>query len=687
MSVKPKPLSLQTGGPQPPQTAPATERLPQVNGKSITDHMQGTRREVREINDPGSIDCKMSAWSQWTSCDPCTNRTHRSRGIEVFGQFKGSRCIKPIGDRKPCKPSTKCQMDPPPVCKSSQWRCASGICINKNLRCNGDHDCGEPDTSDEDECDIIRTPCGKTAVFESDIAVQAGYGINILGSGPRMNPFSNRFYNGQCNRIREPSTLEYNRLPWNVGVLNYETKVEESSSKEMYEDIHSLIKEITRESSTSFEAGLNFKFTPTEPSSSDSGEAGSAGGGGEVAGPSDGGEVASPDEGGAAEGPGEGGAAEGPGEGGAAEGPGEGGEAPGPGEGGEAEVFDAGKNTSPGLGFSASVGFDTKQSTTNIIKQLSEITMTKRKTFMRVKGRVELATYRMRQRGLEVSSTFLDDVDALPLTYEKGQYFAFLEDYGTHFTKNGKSGGDYELVYIMNEDVLKLKKVTESTVKECLELGFKGNIQFTQALTGEGHIKPKNNCDELTDKPTDDSNTKGVIDKVLIAVRGGSPASAVAMKSQLTKDGILDYNQFVEWAKTISALPALIHSDPEPIYNAIPLDFPDAQPRRENLRRALDDYVAEYSVCKCQPCQNGGTVIQIDGECKCMCPPGTEGVACQIIEMELVKAKSFEQLGNWVCWSSWSHCSGGRRRRTRTCNTGGVPGGICRGDTTREDYC
>lgn len=46
--------------------------------------------------------------------------------------------------------------------------------------------------------------------------------INILGSGPRMNPFNNRLYNGQCNRIRDPSTLEYIRLPWNVGVLNYE---------------------------------------------------------------------------------------------------------------------------------------------------------------------------------------------------------------------------------------------------------------------------------------------------------------------------------------------------------------------------------------------------------------------------------------------------------------------------------
>ncbi|XP_067294802.1 complement component C9 [Pseudorasbora parva] len=651
----------------------------QANGKSITD-MRGSRREVREINDPASIDCKMSAWSQWTSCDPCTNTTYRSRGIEVFGQFKGSRCTRPIGEKRRCEPTTKCQMDPPPVCKSSQWQCASGICINKNLKCNGDNDCGETDTSDEDECPDIRPPCGKTAVFESDLAIQAGYGINILGSGPRMNPFNNRLYNGQCNRIRNPNTLEYNRLPWNVGVLSYETKVEESSSKEMYEDIHSIIKEITTESSNSFEVGLSFKFTPTEPSGS---EAGSNGKGGNDASAGEGGDVAGPAEGGDVAGPAEGGDVSGLGEGGEAAGPSENGEAEGPDDG----MPDGSQNPAAGKDLSISGGIDTKTERTNIIKQLLEITETKRKTFMRVKGRVELATYRMRQRGLEVSSTFLDDVDALPLAYEKGQYFAFLEEYGTHFTKNGKSGGEYELVYIMNEDIRKLKQVTESMVKDCFELGIRAKFQ-AGVVEGEGNVKPVNKCHTLTEKPTDDKNNKGVIDKVLIAVRGGSPDTAVAMKSQLTKDGILDYSQYVEWAKTVTVLPALIHSDPEPIYNAIPLDFPDAQPRRDNLKRAIDDYVAEYSVCKCQPCQNGGTVIQIDGQCKCMCLPGTEGAACQNVDMKMVKEdKSFEQLGNWACWSSWSRCSGGRRKRTRTCNTQGVPNGICRGDTASEDYC
>lgn len=51
---------------------------------------------------------------------------YRSRGVEIFGQFKGIRCIQPIGERRSCKPSGVCVMDPPPVCKSSQWQCESG---------------------------------------------------------------------------------------------------------------------------------------------------------------------------------------------------------------------------------------------------------------------------------------------------------------------------------------------------------------------------------------------------------------------------------------------------------------------------------------------------------------------------------------------------------------------------------
>lgn len=143
--------------------------------------------------------------------------------------------------------------------------------------------------------------------------------------------------------------------------LYLQTKVEESSSKEMYEDIHSLIKEITRESSSSLEVGLSFKFSPTEASSAGAGsDAGSAGEGGEVASTGEAGEAASPSE-------------DGPGVGGDAEGPGDGGEAESPGDGGDATMPGGGQNAGPG----SSVGIDTKQEKINIIKQLSEMTTTK----------------------------------------------------------------------------------------------------------------------------------------------------------------------------------------------------------------------------------------------------------------------------------------------------------------------
>ena len=82
---------------------------------------------------------------------------------------------------------------------------------------------------------------------------------------------------------------------------------------------------------------------------------------------------------------------------------------------------------------------------------------TQNKSFMRVKGRVQLSTYRMRSRDFKMAGEFLEHVESLPLEYEKGIYYAFMEDYGTHYTKNGKSGGEYELIYVLDQDTIKAK--------------------------------------------------------------------------------------------------------------------------------------------------------------------------------------------------------------------------------------
>ncbi|XP_062844584.1 complement component C9 [Trichomycterus rosablanca] len=587
--------------------------LQQTAGMSVGDSRQGPRRVVREVAAPQPIDCKMSEWSKWGPCDPCSKTMHRSRGIEVFGQFGGQRCIEPIGDKKLCIPKTECEEASPPVCSASEFQCDSGLCIKKILMCNGDNDC--VDFSDEEECDKVRLPCKNYPVTESDIAMGAGYGINILGSGPRMNPFNNKFYNGKCERVKEPSTLSYNRLPWNVASLNYETLVEESTSREVYKDTHSLLNEMTSEITSKIEIGLSFKFTRTDSSSS--------------------------------------------------------------------------RNLSL-TGLSAGVNVAIEDETK--IKQITDYSETKEKSFYRVKGKVQLGKYRLRSRDLEVSETFLDDVDALPIEYEKGQYFGFLEDYGTHYTKNGNSGGEYELIYVLNSKVLTEKSVTETTLKNCLKVGIDLQFELSSGISvglEPGKTVPVDKCKTVTPNQTSENKSEPLIDKVISSVKGGSTKSAAAMKSQLSKEGILDISSYVEWARTLSDLPALIHSDPEPIYNAIPLNFPDAQPKRENLQRALHEYMAEYNLCKCQPCRNGGTVAQIDGQCVCLCPMHYEGKACQIIRHDLMKdtAAPVEQQGNWGCWSSWNKCSNERHSRTRMCKTDDIPKATCKGDAVSEEQC
>lgn len=59
----------------------------------------------------------------------------------------------------------------------------------------------------------------------------------------------------------------------------------------------------------------------------------------------------------------------------------------------------------------------------------------------------------------------------------------------------------------------------------------------------------------------DDKSKKGIVEKVLISVKGGSAEAALALKTQLTQENQLDVTHYVKWAQTVSLLPALIYSD------------------------------------------------------------------------------------------------------------------------------
>ncbi|XP_053710439.1 complement component C9 [Synchiropus splendidus] len=515
--------------------------------------------------DPPAVNCRWGPWSSWSACDPCRRTRRRSRGVEVFGQFGGDACLGSVGDREFCANQTACQQPLPPVCLDSEFQCESGTCIKNRLTCNGDYDC--EDGSDED-CDPNQKPCGSVSLDTNEQARTAGYGVNLLGSDPRMNPFNNDFFNGRCVSVRNPNTGKSDRIPWNVGVLNYQTLVEETVSREIFEDTHSLLREILKEMSSNVNVGLSFKMNPTEPSMSES-----------TAPPPDAG---SPDASAPAAG------------------------AP------------------PAGSLDLSYQYEKKA----MIKEVSEYSTIKNKSFMRVKGRLQLSTYRLRSRELKVAEEFLTHVQSLPVQYEKGIYFSFLEDYGTHYTKNGKTGGEYELIYVLNQEAIKAMNLTERKIQKCVKLGISVEFSGGSVSDGKGNINT-DDCDKVSTNAKDEVAGKAVVDKVMTSVKGGTLESAVAMRAKLNKDGVMDVETYQAWARTIPEAPALLNSEPEPIYNLIPVDIPQANARIANLKRATSEYVADYNVSKCKPCQNDGTLALLDGKCVCLCPHLYEGLACQ----------------------------------------------------------
>ncbi|XP_059503671.1 DAB adaptor protein 1a [Stegostoma tigrinum] len=178
----------------------------QSNVLNITKVGSQLKRSLTNPSQP--IDCIISSWSSWSTCDPCQSKHYRYASLEVPSQFGGAPCDSFDRQEKPCAGVCRTRN----LCEG--FVCAeTGRCIPRRVLCNEDNDCG--DHSDEKVCNRVSSACSREA--EQYWAVHhIGSGYNILTDTLEGTVLDNRYYAGSCApyyvnniRFRKPHNLEF----------------------------------------------------------------------------------------------------------------------------------------------------------------------------------------------------------------------------------------------------------------------------------------------------------------------------------------------------------------------------------------------------------------------------------------------------------------------------------------------
>uniref|UniRef100_A0A8C4XEQ7 Complement C8 alpha chain n=1 Tax=Erpetoichthys calabaricus TaxID=27687 RepID=A0A8C4XEQ7_ERPCA len=273
--------------------------------------------------------------------------------------------------------------------------------------------------------------------------------------------------------------------------------------------------------------------------------------------------------------------------------------------------------------------------------------------FIRMQTRVETAQFTMRSQDLVLDETMLQSLHRLPEDYDPGQYLHFINTYGTHYVTAGTLGGVYEHIVVVDAEAMKHEEV------DFKEVGFCFGVKLQVPLEKSGKVNigvGTNICDTQSGSLTEKGKKSKVIKDILNRVRGGNLAQSSSVTARSAE-------AFREWGHSLAYSPALIEFQILPIYELLRFtNVNSIEKKTTNLRQAWDEYLAENNPCRCGPCQNNGEPLLQGTTCKCVCPSGSSGEACEETD------RKGPTHGAWSCWSQWSGCLSGMRTRSRQCN-------------------
>uniref|UniRef100_A0A8D1G7A4 Complement C8 alpha chain n=1 Tax=Sus scrofa TaxID=9823 RepID=A0A8D1G7A4_PIG len=329
-----------------------------------------------------------------------------------------------------------------------------------------------------------------------------------------------------------------------------------------------------------------------------------------------------------------------------------------------------------GSPFTANVGLSGSRESA-FLNKLSKYNE-KKYSFIRIFTKVQTASFKMRRDNIMLDEVMLQSLMELPEQYNYGMYAKFIDDYGTHYITSGSMGGVYEYILVLNKENMTKSGVTSDDVTSCFGGSFGIDYDYTDNLQITGSLSGKH-CKKLGGGHREDEESNTAVEDIISRVRGGSSGWG----GGLTQNGsIITYRA---WGRSLKYNPAVIDFEMKPIYEILRhINLGPLEAKRQNLRRALDQYLMEFNACRCGPCFNNGEPILVGTSCRCQCPVGCQGLACEQMKSEGAKAD-----GRWSCWSSWSACRLGTQERRRECNNPAPQNGgaSCSGHKVQTQAC
>ncbi|XP_076859381.1 complement component C7 [Brachyhypopomus gauderio] len=260
---------------------------------------------------------------------------------------------------------------------------------------------------------------------------------------------------------------------------------------------------------------------------------------------------------------------------------------------------------------------------------------------------------------LPLSEAFWKVLSSLPVVYDYAAYRSVLESFGTHYLAEGTLGGRFHALLYLSQE---LETKSKHQIIDFLECVTKTHtVLFFISWTTTDCTEDYRSIEAEGDNYKHFSDVRVVQGRA----RGGHPAYIAKLSAIDITKGEENRKSFSMWAGSVKDMPIPISQKIRPLYELVK-EVPCAGLKKVLLKRALETYLREEDSCRCRPCSNNGLVMVQDGACVCVCKPGTSGSACE--SGSPLDEQPGVIHGGWACWSPWSSCSEGRRRRTRSCS-------------------